>query len=554
MGIVATAQVDAEERRRFYELGWWRERTVVEDFQEAAARHPQKVAVVAVHGDGTDRPSEVITYGRLAALVDRAAAGLVGLGVQPGDPVSFQLPNWWELAVLTLACGRIGAVANPILPILRRREVGHILARIGSRVCVVPTTFRGFDHGAMLSELVDELPQLQHPVVVGGPLAGTDTFEEAILGGGLGPDDDAGPLPDAVVRFRPDPDAVAQAQFTSGTTGEPKGVLHTHNTLWAGVRAVLDPLALGPDDVVLMASTMAHQTGYLYGCLMPLAAGMKVVYQDTWDGGQMVRLVAEEGVTWTMGATPFVLDAIAAQRAEPRQLTTLRYFACAGAPIPPHIVAAAAEVLGTRLMSIWGMTENGAVTIVHPSDPPEAAATTDGRPVPWMAVRVVDEGDRDVPPGVVGRLLVRGASQCVGYLDRPDLYRAQVRDGWFDTGDLARLDTSGAVRIAGRAKDLVIRGGENVPVVEVEALLYRHPKVREVAVVGVPDERLGERACAVVVADGDAPDLQELTDHLQAAGMARQYWPERLVVVDELPKTASGKIQKYRLREQLAGA
>ena len=241
MGIAATAPVGADEARRFYERGWWRERTIVEDFREAAARHPDKVAIVAVHGDGAVQPPELITYRRLAALVDRAAAGLVGLGVQPGDPVSFQLPNWWEFAALTLACGRIGAVANPILPILRRREVGHILARIGSRVCVVPTTFRGFDHGAMLVELAGELPQLQHPVVVGAPLAGAATFDEAILDGGLGPDDEPGDLPAAV--------ELTVAETEPGVQGDRVSGARKPATLETGL-VVQVPLFVNPGEAI----------------------------------------------------------------------------------------------------------------------------------------------------------------------------------------------------------------------------------------------------------------------------------------------------------------
>lgn len=546
MELHGVVRPPAEEAASYRRHGWWRDRTVIDDFRAAAALRPDHAAIVGFHPElGPAALPEVLTYRLLARMVDQVATGLLRLGVRPGDVVSYQLPNWWQFPALTFACARIGAVANPILPILRRREVAHILAATGSRVCVAPVAFRGFDHGDMLLSLARELPALHHVVVIGPAPAGAASFEEVLLVDQ--PDD-----PAALDRLAPSADDIAQVQFTSGTTGEPKGVLHSHNTLWAGVRAVSEPLHLGADDVVLMASTMAHQTGYLYGCLMPLAAGMKVVYLDVWDGDTMVRLAVDEAATWTMGATPFVLDAVAAQQARPRPLRSLATFACAGAPIPPHLVDAAATHLSTRLVSIWGMTENGAVTIVHPEDPPETAASTDGRPVPWMQVRVVDDEDTPVATGTVGRLQVRGAAQCLGYLGALELYQSQLHDGWFDTGDLARLDTAGGLRITGRAKDIVIRGGENIPVVEVEALLYRHPKVAEVAVVGVPDERLGERACAVVVAAGEQPTLHELTDHLDQAGMARHFWPELLVVVDELPKTASGKIQKFRIRQRLA--
>ena len=538
---------DAQQASRWRAQGWWRDRTVVDDFADIVRSGPDKVAVVSHHAAGT---TEVLSFRQLARLTHRFAGALVELGIRPGEPVSFQLPNWWQFTALVLACGRVGAIANPIIPILRRREVGFILDRVESRVAIVPDHFRGFAHGEMLGQLRDEVSSLDHAFVLGDDLApGTESFSEHFVGARWEERHDDAEL----AQRAPAADDVAQIQFTSGTTGEPKGVVHTHNTLYAGMRSVPEALGLGAEDVVLMSSTMAHQTGYLYGCLMPASLGMKVVYQDVWDGGTMLELVGDEGVTWTMGATPFVLDAVAAARTTGRKVHSLRYFACAGAPIPPHVVAAVREALGAQLVAIWGMTENGAVTFTRPDDPPDFAARSDGRPVPWMELKVVDRDGAEVRRGEVGRLMARGAAQCVGYFKRPDLYAAALdAQGFFDTGDLARMDETGAIRISGRGKDLIIRGGENVPVLEVEAALYRHPRVREVAVVGYPDERLGERACAVVVPEGEAPTLGELTAHLEREGMARQFWPERLEVVDELPKTPSGKIQKYRLRQRVA--
>ena len=517
---------------------------MVEDFREVAAAAPDKVAIVSDHAAGG---AEVLSFRQLARLVERFAGGLLELGVRPGDVVSMQLPNWWQFTALALAAMRVGGVVNPIIPILRRREVGFILERTESRVCVVPASFRGFSHGEMLAELKQTIPTLEHAFAIGsvGQPEVRD-FAEHFMATRW---EDVH-RPEDLDRLTPAADAVAQIQFTSGTTGEPKGVVHTHNTLFAGMRALPEMQRLTADDVVLMASTMAHQTGFLYGLLMPMSMGMKVVYQDLWVAQRMLELVEDEAVTWTMGATPFVIDAIEAQRKTPRDVSSLGQFTCAGAPVPPPIVEAAGEVLGTRLVAAWGMTENGAVSYTTPEDPPDFASRSDGRPAPWMELRVVDGEGKDVPPGEEGRLVARGASQCVGYFKRPDLYQAALTtDGWFDTGDLARMDDSGAIRISGRSKDIVIRGGENVPVVEVEAALYRMSSVREVAVIAVPDQRMGERACAVVVPNGEAPTLEAIRVHLEKEGMTRHFWPERLEIVTEMPKTPSGKIQKFRLRE-----
>ena len=261
----------------------------------------------------------------------------------------------------------------------------------------------------------------------------------------------------------------------------------------------------------------------------------------------MLDILERHAVTFFMGAPTFLQDLIAAQRQDPRDLGALGVFATGSAPIAPVLVEGALEVLGCRLYSLWGMTENGCVTITRPQDPVARAAESDGSVVPGMEVRIVASDDG------AGSLQVRGASQCLGYFRRAQLYRESVTaDGWFDTGDLARDDGYGGIRITGRVKDLIMRGGENVPAVEVEAALLRHGAVRDVAVVGYPDERLGERACAVVVpADGATMTLEDVRDHLASAGMAKHYWPERLSVTDALPRTPSGKIQRVLVRERL---
>jgi len=543
------------------ERGWWRDATLYDDVVVAAARHPDKVAIVGHrHATGGGAPTvDVVSYRHLLAKVDRFAAGLLELGVLPGDVVSFQLPNWWHVAALHLACVRIGAVANPILMILRQREVGFILERVQSRVFIVPSTFRGFDHAALGHEMRSRVPTLDHVFVVNHPtdVALPDGLQRFEMHFCDTPWEQSRP-PVSLDARRPSADATAQIIFTSGTTGEPKGVVHTHNTLDLGLRCVSEPLRLTGDDVVLMFSPLGHQTGYLLGMCMPLRYGMKFVLQDLWDPAVMLRLVAEEGVTWTMGATTFVLDACAAvdRAGGSVDLPTFRFFSCGGAPIPPRAVQLAREKLGTQLVAVWGMTEIGIATTTLPDDIDGAKAmTSDGIGAEWVQLRIADEAGRTLPAGTAGRLLVRTPTQHRTYFGRHDLYQASFQHGWFDTGDLARMDDDGYIRITGRSKDIIIRGGENIPVTEVEAALYRCPKIREVAVVGYPDERLGERSCAVVIpAEGETVALDDLCRHLKAERMAKHYWPERLELRDALPKTASGKIQKFVLRHELAAA
>jgi cyclohexanecarboxylate-CoA ligase len=530
---------------RYRSRGWWRDGSCLDDLRRAVAATPDKTALVCYHADGA--PTDVVSYAELDRRVTRLATGLAGLGVRPGQVVTAQLPNGAALATLVLACARAGAAVSPVLPTMRRREVEFMLRTTGSPVYVGPVRWHGFDYGGMAAELAARVPTLRYRVLLGATAGepGVLDLERDLLG-----QDWTATALDGV---EPDADSVAQVMFTSGTTGEPKGVTHTHNTLYAINRAQAEVLGLTGDEITAMGSPTTHQAGYTWNLLMPLLLGATSVQVDCWQPDLMLRILAERRVTFFMGAPTFLADLIEAQRRAGRDLSALRAFATGSAPIPPVLVEQAAEVLGCRVYALWGMTENGGVTITRPEDPPLRAAESDGTPVPGMEVRVVGEHGGPVPPGTVGLLQVRGAGQCVGYHHRPDTYRAALTpDGWFDTGDLARTDPYGGIRLAGRVKDLISRGAEKIPVVEVEAALLRHPAVREVAVVGYPDPRLGERACAMVVPAAGAPSLDDLRAHLAELDMAKQYWPERVELVGELPKTPSGKVRKFVLRERLA--
>ncbi|WP_033333299.1 MULTISPECIES: AMP-binding protein [Streptomyces] len=540
--------IDTAVSERYRQEGWWRDETILDDLRRAVEKHPGKTAVVTRYTDG--RPAEALTYAELAQHVERLAAALVGLGVQPGDVVTLQLPNSWQLIALCLACARAGAVAGPVVPIMRRRELEFMTRLTGSPVYVAAAEYRGFSYARLGAEVADAVPTLRHQVFIGGAGGeGALDFDRDLLGRTWEEEHPAAELD----RRESGPDDPAQVMFTSGTTGEPKGVVHSHNTLYAMNRAQADLLRLTPEDVTAMGSPTTHQGGYTWNFVMPLLLGATCVQVDAWDPEMMLRTLEEERVTFFMGAPTFLVDLTEAQRTGPRDLSALHTYAVGSAPVAPVVVERAQVILGCRVYALWGMTENGCVTVTRPEDPPLRAAESDGTPVPGMDVRVVDERTGlPVPSGQAGLLQVRGASQCLGYHRRPEVYAASMTpDGWFDTGDLARADGYGGIRIVGRSKDVISRGAENIPVAEVEAALLRHPAVRDVAVVGYPDERLGERACAVLIAAGAAPSLDDLRAHLDGLGMAKQYWPERVEVVAALPKTPSGKIQKFVLREQL---
>lgn len=522
--------------------GFWADRTVNDELDACLATCPDQLALTAVQVE-TGAVTR-FTYRQLARMADRVAVGLARLGVGRNDVVAMQLPNGWQFTVTYLACTRLGAVINPLMHIFRERELSFMLRHGEAKVAIVPKVFRGFDHEQMLDGLRVSLPALQQVVVVGG--SGANSFEALLSGPAW---EDAPDAAEILSRSRPGPDDVTQLIYTSGTTGEPKGVMHSANTLMANIRPYAERLHLGADDVVLMASPMAHQTGFMYGLVMPILLRASAVLQDVWDARQAIDLIRREGVTFTMASTPFLTDLARTVAETGQPVPTLKTFLCAGAPIPGPLVEQARAVLGSKIVSAWGMTENGAVTLIRPEDDDARAVSTDGCPLPGVELRVVDLDGRDLPPGQSGKLLVRAASNFGGYLHRPHLNGTDA-DGWFDTGDLATMDAAGYIRISGRSKDVIIRGGENIPVFEIEALLYRHPAVAQVAVVAMPDERLGERACAVVVPKaGQTITLAELVDFLKGQKVARQYIPERLHLRDAMPATPSGKIQKFRLRE-----
>lgn len=524
--------------------GYWHDRTINDELDACAQACPDKLALIAARHDTT--ALRRFTYRELAVMADRIAVGLSRLGVGRNDVVAIQLPNWWQFSLMYLACSRIGAVLNPLMHIFRERELSFMLAHGEARVLVVPKVFRGFDHEAMARALQPSLPALRHIVVVDG--GGPDDFDTLLAAPPWESESDA---EDILTRHRPGPDDITQLIYTSGTTGEPKGVMHSANTVMANIRPYAERLRLNHHDVVLMASPMAHQTGFMYGLMMPIMLRASVVLQDVWEPRKAIELIRTEGVSFTMASTPFLTDLTKTVQEAGTPVPSLKTFLCAGAPIPGALVEQARTVLGTKIVSAWGMTENGAVTLITLDDDDQRAFTTDGCALPGVAIKVVDDAGQAMPHGEVGRLMVRSCSNFGGYLKRPQ-WNGTDAQGWLDTGDLALMDADGYIRISGRSKDVIIRGGENIPVVEVEALLYRHPAVALAAIIAYADERLGERACAVVVPKpGQTLDFAGMVEFLKAQKITVQFIPERLIVRDMLPSTPSGKIQKFKLREML---
>jgi cyclohexanecarboxylate-CoA ligase len=531
---ILTTMLPTDKRIAAYSRpGLW-EDTIVDTYLTAAARAtPEQTAVIDSRG--------AWTYAQLNELVNHLASALQARGVGRGDVVSWQLPNWVEAVVIQLAALRLGAISNPVVSIYRHAEVSFILRQAASKAMFVPASFRGFDYPGMLAEIRDQLPDLQTVVVVGDDGTFADTSYQALIAEGRNR-----PLT-AVEHGANDP---ALLLYTSGTTAAPKGVVHTHNTLDYEIRSTVEFFGLSRSDVVFMPSPVGHITGVVCGILVPVRLGTTVVLLDVWDPGWALSLIATHRCSYTVAATPFLHGIVHHPDLAKSDVSALRVFMCGGADMAPELITSASVALDCMVTRAYGSTEYPSATGCNQDDPLGKRARTDGRAMRAVQVRVVDESGSDARAGAVGDVLVRGPEMFVGYFDTSLNDEAFTSDGWFRTGDIGRLDADGYLEITGRRKDIIIRGGENISVKEIEDHLFGHPKIGDVAVVASPDPILGERVCAVIVpTPGQTITLDEVTEWLRAAKFAKQKLPERLIVLDELPRTASGKVQKFKLRE-----
>ncbi len=523
--------------------GLWGTETLADTLAATATRLDHKTAMV----DGERR----MTFPALAAEARALATSLDALGLRAGDTVAYQLPNWTEAVAVVHAAAILGAVANPLLPAYGERETAFILGESGARALFVPGIFRGRDHRTLAASLRRELPDLVHVVVVRDEPGADALAYGALAGEPPPPAAGAAAVRTRAVRTAHTADAVALLVYTSGTTAEPKGVLHTHNTLLAEARSLREVHALTPADTVLMPSPVALISGIVHAVLVPAVIGTTAVLMDRWDAVRALALIDRERVTYMVGPPVFVQDLC---RAVPHPPPSLRLFSCGGADVTPDVVCLAEERLGCVAKRVYGSTEFPTLTTTGPDDPPARRHRTEGRVIGAAELRIVDAAGRPCPPGGEGEIVARGPECCIGYR-RPGLDAESFdADDWFRTGDLGVVDADGYLTVTGRKKDIIIRKGENISAREVEELLQAHPDVDEVAVVGVPDPTTGERACAVVRArPGTTPSLATLTEFLRQRGLSTRKLPERVVLVTDFPRTASGKIQKGALKERMAG-
>lgn len=511
-----------------YARGLWVRETLAEALDRAAAQTPDRVLIVdgGTHLVASDFRRRVQVMA--ARLLDHAPRGSV---------VSFMLPNWHEAALIYLAATLAGMIAHPILPSLRERDLKFMLGDVQSRFVFVPATLRGHDYVAMLDQVIAAMPEPPKVVVVRGN-AGRHTPFSALECG------ETAPLPSL------EPDAVRLILHTSGTTGSPKGVMHTHNSIHALARQLGAHWRISTGDAFLVPSPISHIGGSIYAFEAPLLLGTRAVLMERWDAAEGLALMHVHGCTHMAGATPFLEQLLAAAEAANDRLPGLKVFICGGASVPPSLIRAASDWFDKACVTrVYGSTEAPVTTVgVLDREAIALAADTDGRPG-IAEIRLVDTSGADAEAGEVR---VRGPQMLVGYLHPEDDAATFDDDGFFRTGDLGHRADDCLV-ISGRAKDIIIRKGENIAPKEIEDVLITHPQIAEAAVIGLPDPLSGERACAVIVPrDEAAPDVAGLGVFLRSAGFAAFQLPEQVVVRTALPRNDAGKVLKHVLRAELS--
>ncbi len=518
----------------------YRGRTIAEMAAEHARQRPDEVAIYV-------EDNNHITFGSIYQEALMLAAALQSSGMVAGDIVSFQLPNWRESAALDIAAALLGLVVNPVIPIYRDKEVGFILADTKAKVVLIPQRFRGYDFTAMIERLRPQLPNLQQVVVVrcDAPTEGAGLVDySSYLGGAAN---------HQLVPADVDCASTKIVMYTSGTTGNPKAVRHSHNSLTKAFDNGAQAWQLGRGDVMLMPSPVTHITGFVNGIELPFFSEAKAAFMEQWQVDTAISYMKRIDATACISATPFLQELINACAKSGERLPLLRMFACGGASVPSSLIYDTHRVLEScRAFRVYGSTESPLVTVGFRSpDQEKLAAETDGFIFNWQ-VRIEDDEGNAQPLGHDGEVLVRGSAMMQGYANSEQTQQAITSDGFFRTGDIGHITSDGAIVITDRKKDIIIRGGENLSAREIEDVLHAHPSIEQVAVVAMPHARLGEGVCAcVVLKPSQALSLDGLKGFLASTGLAKQKWPEKLHIKSSLPMTASGKVKKDLLRNEI---
>ena len=533
-------EIQMDQNRLHRDAALWTNLTVADAAWKKAKECPDEIAIFLEN-------EPAITFGSIAEQARRLITGLRKLGMQQGDVISFQLPNWRESVILDIAASAMGLLVNPVIPIYRDRELRFILKDARTKLIFIPERVRSLEFPSMIARLKPDLPELQHVVSVRAQedYPGMLRFD-ALLDNEMA---DLASLPNV------DPNSIKTILYTSGTTGNPKAVLHSHNTLNRVIQNSVECWELNEKDIMLMPSPVTHITGYGSGMVLPFITRVKSALMARWDADAAVEYIQRVGATASVGATPFLVELLAAAKRHRTQLPSMRLFACGGASVPPGVIHACYEQLeNCRAFRVYGSTEAPVITQGFVRDgEQQLAAETDGM-IYGSEVKIVDPNGRALPVGCEGEIAVRGPGLMLGYADPKHNRAAHDKEGFFYTGDIGVRTADNAIKITDRKKDIIIRGGENISAREIEDVLHEHPSISEVAIVSMPHERLGEGVCAYIVPhkNASAPNLSGIAAYANGAGLAKQKIPEHIEIVETLPRTASGKVRKDVLRKEIS--
>ncbi|TDA67515.1 MAG: hypothetical protein D9V47_10660 [Clostridia bacterium] len=535
---------------KYVNEGYWRNMTLADYLWRAEEVCPDKVAIIEAD------TGKKITYGELASAVRRVALTLLAQGVKPGDVFSTQLPNSINFCIMDYALSAIGVVHNPLHMPYRGADAKFILGWSESVGVTVTSEFKGFSYPDMIKELQPDLPNLTRIWVAGGADGGCTSLDEVVTS-----PVEAGYPSGYLQQFRPDPNNIAWLAYTSGTEAQPKGVMRTHNMMDYGARAVNEAMGFPSlahstvvSDIVVFPMSPAANIFALCGVYISLQNRGTLIVSQEFKPTLALESIEKYGVTHLMGVPTQIIAMLREPDFDKYRLNSVRVYMYAGSVCPAQVVEETRRRIGCSVVTCYALTECVICTRTLPTDPVEVTAETAGKPAPGMEVKIVDPHGNRLPPGQPGEIMAKGVCVMAGYLKRPDLTaKAFDAEGFLHTGDEGIIDESGNLRVTGRIKDIIIRGGQNISAKEVEGYLLSHPKVVNAAVVAMPDPKYGEKACAFVVPrEGEIITLEEITQHMLAQGVAKYKLPERVEIVSSIPMTPAGKVQKYILREQIA--
>lgn len=536
--MIGEIKINSSRKKIYEKMGYWGDKTLLDYWNVSVKDYADREFVV-------DDRGYRYTYKEIDEKAGVIASYFIKVGIEPGDVISFQIPVWSEFVLIVVACMKVGAVINPIGMCYDEKEVVYLLNLTESKIFICPTLYHKTDYEKSIISAKKYIKSLSNVVLLDN--LKTKKSENVTLKEILST---YTTLADEV---KVNSNDVAAVLFTSGTTGHTKGVMLTHNNIIFSERYFNRELSLTKDDVMFMPAPLNHATGFHHGIIAPMFIGAKVILQSRFKSKEAIELMNAEKCTYSMGSTPFIYDILNDMENEGLRLNSLKFYLCGGAPVPGNMVRRAYEY-DVKLCEVYGSTESVPHAFVRLDETLELMGSTSGRPVEGVEVRIVDENRQDVFPGTVGEEVSRGPNVFVGYINNKKATDKVLDDeGWFYSGDLCVGDEDGNIKIVGRKKDMIIRGGENLNPNIIGSYIVECPMIQDQAVIGMPDERLGERICAYVVLKSEQRSLtlKKLLKYLKQKRIPKRYWPERLEIIGEIPRTDSGKVKKNLLREDL---